>query len=76
MSIPPPLIAFNRVDGLTRPYSMAYAVIRLVICKLLWNFDLQLSPESDNWMSGQAVFMLYIKPPLVVKFTPVPSAGS
>lgn len=48
--------------------TLAYAEIRLIICKLLFNFDIALCPESDEWMN-QEVYFLWDKPPLVVTLT-------
>jgi hypothetical protein len=48
--------------------SLAYCEIRLILCKLLFNFDITLSPESTNW-PDQKVYFLWEKPPLMVKLT-------
>lgn len=56
--------------------SLAYAVTRLVICKMLWNFDLKLCPEDEDWMFRQDVYLTYQKIPLKVKFTAVSRAVS
>lgn len=50
--------------------SLAIMETRLILTKLLWNFDMELLPESHNW-SHQKVFMLYEKKPMWVKVTPV-----
>ncbi|OCK76499.1 benzoate 4-monooxygenase cytochrome P450 [Lepidopterella palustris CBS 459.81] len=50
--------------------NMAYHEMRLILSKVLWNFDLSLTEESKNW-SDQDVFTLWDKPPLMVKITPV-----
>jgi hypothetical protein len=44
--------------------------MRLVIAKILWNFDLSLEEESRNWLK-QKVYLIWAKPPLMVKLTPV-----
>lgn len=36
---------------------------------LLYNFDLELAPESKDW-SHQKVYLLWEKPPLMIKLTP------
>lgn len=36
---------------------------------LLWNFDLELTPESKNW-STQEVYLLWEKPSLMIKLIP------
>lgn len=46
-------------------YSLAYCEIRLILCKLLYHFDLTLCPESSTW-TNQKVYFLWDKPPLMV----------
>ncbi|KAK7706049.1 hypothetical protein SLS57_009830 [Botryosphaeria dothidea] len=50
--------------------NLAYHEIRLMLSYLLWNFDIELCKESENWMDQQ-VFVLWSKHPLMVKVTPV-----
>jgi hypothetical protein len=45
--------------------SLAYCEIRLILCKLLFHFDLALCPESAHW-TNQKVYFLWDKPPLMV----------
>lgn len=40
--------------------------MRLLLAKLLWNFDLELLPESLNW-ADQKSFSLWSRPELMVK---------
>jgi cytochrome P450 len=47
---------------------MAYHEMRLIITKVLWNFDLELCEESKGWLD-QPVYTLRQKGPLVVKAT-------
>jgi len=49
--------------------TLAITETRLILTRLLWNFDFELMPESQNW-AYQKVFMLYEKKPLMVKMTP------
>ncbi|CAG8977132.1 hypothetical protein HYALB_00003353 [Hymenoscyphus albidus] len=49
--------------------SLANAEMRLVLARVLWAFDLELQPESKNWIDQRA-FALWEKPPLMVKITP------
>ena len=51
--------------------NLAYAEIRVILARLLWNFDIELCDESKNWMEGIKVFMIYQRPSLMVKLTPV-----
>jgi len=50
--------------------SLAYAEMRLVLAKLLWNFDLELEPESDSWFPHEMV-VIWNSPALHVKLHPV-----
>ncbi|KAI9754984.1 MAG: hypothetical protein M4579_004458 [Chaenotheca gracillima] len=51
---------------------LAYAEMRLILVKLLWNFDLAFSdPISQAHWADQQVFTLWQKLPLMVKLTPV-----
>lgn len=48
---------------------MAYHEMRLILAKVIYNFDLELCPESRNW-TDQRVFGFWEKPPLMVKVKP------
>ncbi|KAH8883758.1 cytochrome P450 [Thozetella sp. PMI_491] len=50
--------------------NLAYAEMRLILVRLLWNFDLELQAESKDWQQ-QKVYVLWEKKPLSVKLTPV-----
>jgi hypothetical protein len=41
--------------------------MRLILAKLLFNFDLELVDKTQEWMKGQKVFALWDKPSLMVK---------
>jgi len=45
--------------------------MRLIMAKLLWTFDLELDPKSQDWIQGCKVFTLWDKPELLVKLTQV-----
>jgi len=45
--------------------------MRLILARVLWNFDLELTEESKNWREGMKIFILWEKPPLFVKLKPV-----
>ncbi|KAJ5591827.1 uncharacterized protein N7459_002196 [Penicillium hispanicum] len=45
--------------------NLAYCEIRLILCKLLYNFDLVLCRESAKW-TDQKVYFLWDKPALMV----------
>ena len=40
---------YGRTVANTPGCSLAYAEMRLVLAKLLWNFDLELQSESEKW---------------------------
>lgn len=43
--------------------------MRLILAQVLWNFDLELMPESADW-SRQKVYAIWEKSPLYVKLKP------
>ncbi|KAJ6103326.1 hypothetical protein N7486_005753 [Penicillium sp. IBT 16267x] len=49
--------------------NLAYCEIRLILCKLLYHFDLTMCPESTNWVD-QEVYFLWDKPRLMVTLQP------
>ncbi|PQE20304.1 hypothetical protein CJF30_00001610 [Rutstroemia sp. NJR-2017a BBW] len=50
--------------------SLAYAELRLIISHILWNFDLELMPESKDWHAVQKTWSLWQKPDLYIRFIP------
>ena len=51
--------------------NLGRAEMKLILSKILWNFDLELDePRTGDWMK-QKVYVLWEKPPLWVKLTPV-----
>jgi hypothetical protein len=48
--------------------NLAYAEMRAILIRMLWNFDIELCADSQNWME-QKVFVLWDKPPLNVKLS-------
>lgn len=50
--------------------NLAYVEIKLIIARLIWQFDLENATEED-WMGGQKVFMVWEKMPLWIKLHPV-----
>lgn len=45
--------------------------MRLVLARVLWNFDLALEEESKGWIEGMPIFTLWQKPPLQVRLSAV-----
>ncbi|KAL1620285.1 hypothetical protein SLS56_009719 [Neofusicoccum ribis] len=50
--------------------NLAYHEMRIIMAKVLWHFDLELCPQSDNW-ADQKTYSLWEKPGLWVKAKPV-----
>ena len=51
--------------------SLAYVEMRIVLARLLWNFDLtRLAPSCEDW-ANQNVYLFWDKPELLVQLTPV-----
>ncbi|SPO05597.1 related to isotrichodermin C-15 hydroxylase (cytochrome P-450 monooxygenase CYP65A1) [Cephalotrichum gorgonifer] len=50
--------------------NLAYSEMRMILARLLWNFDLKMMPGSENW-NDQDVFVLWEKGNLDVKLTRV-----
>ncbi|KAM0328787.1 hypothetical protein ACHAQA_005201 [Verticillium albo-atrum] len=70
----------NRFDAL-QPFSvgprncigrnLAYAEMRLILARVLFDFDLELEPQSKGWLETQKAYSLWDKPPLNIRLTPV-----
>jgi aspirochlorine biosynthesis cytochrome P450 monooxygenase len=50
--------------------NLAYSEMRLIAARFLWEFDVELLPESRDWIARQKVFNLWDKIPLMVKVHP------
>jgi hypothetical protein len=44
--------------------------MRLILAKLIWNFDMSLEEESKGWTNQKARFV-WLKGPLMVKLRPM-----
>lgn len=49
--------------------SLAYVEMRLALARLLFNFDLEGTPEAEGW-TDQSVFLMWQKKPLLIKLVP------
>jgi hypothetical protein len=49
--------------------------MRLIVAKLIWNFDMELQQESQNW-TNQLTYNLWSKGELRVKLTPAERLGA
>ena len=65
----PALFVVVKADYLK--YRLAWAEMKLVLAKVLWNFDLELSEKmmEGDW-SDQKVYLLNQKMPMYVKMIP------
>lgn len=50
--------------------SLAYAEMRLILAKILWNFDISLHPDSKNWYEEHMAYTLWQKPSLNIYIKP------
>jgi hypothetical protein len=50
--------------------SLAYAEMRLILARMIFNFDIKLADPDFNWLDQKAYF-LWSKLPLEVYLTPV-----
>ncbi|KLU92793.1 hypothetical protein MAPG_11778 [Magnaporthiopsis poae ATCC 64411] len=48
---------------------MAYVEMRMIMVKMLWNFDLELCDGQENWLD-QKVYLVFQKHPLMVRIRP------
>ncbi|OJJ66144.1 hypothetical protein ASPBRDRAFT_666479 [Aspergillus brasiliensis CBS 101740] len=55
--------------------NLAWAEIRMTLAWTLWHFDLELDPISRCWIDRQKVFMLWQKPPLMIRISPRPQVN-
>ncbi|KAK7927301.1 cytochrome p450 [Apiospora marii] len=51
--------------------NLAYAEMRLILAKIIFNFDIHLADNSEDWINRQSVYFLWEKPALHVHLTPV-----
>jgi cytochrome P450 len=51
--------------------NLAFAEMKVILARMIWNFDMELCEESKEWVKGQPVYLVYDKPPLMVKLKPV-----
>lgn len=51
--------------------NLAYAETRLILARLVWEFDMRIDESSMSWMEGQENFELWVKPDLNVHLQPV-----
>ncbi|PNP51058.1 hypothetical protein THARTR1_08286 [Trichoderma harzianum] len=50
--------------------NLAYAEMRLILAKILWNFDISLHPDSKDWLQNNNSYTLWQKPDLNIYIKP------
>ncbi|KAI1493858.1 cytochrome P450 [Biscogniauxia mediterranea] len=50
--------------------NLAWAELRLILARLIWNFDFELAEDSYDWMENIEVYTIYDKPKLNVHYIP------
>ncbi|KAI0013292.1 putative cytochrome P450 [Xylariaceae sp. FL0662B] len=51
--------------------NLAYAEMRLILARIVYDFDMKLADESQRWIERQRAFSLWDRIPLYVHLTPV-----
>lgn len=59
-----------------RARSLAYGEMRLILARIVWNFDLRLDAAHKNWVEDNKCYFLWQKGPLNVYLTPKRVSGS
>lgn len=52
-------------------HSLAYVEMRLILARVIWNFDMKIAEESRDWYSRQKIYLLWEKGALNTFLTPV-----
>lgn len=50
--------------------SLAYAEMRFILARMIWNFDFQIAEESRDWAEGLRSWLIWEKRPLQVYLKP------
>jgi len=51
--------------------SLAYVEMKIILARVIWNFDLELREESLGWLEGQRFYVVAERPELMVRLKPV-----
>ncbi|KAI1317563.1 putative cytochrome P450 monooxygenase [Xylariaceae sp. FL0255] len=51
--------------------NLAYSEMRLILAKIIFNFDMRLDDGAREWLSTQKAYVIWDKPPLPVYLKPV-----
>jgi cytochrome P450 len=52
--------------------NLAYVELRLIMARVLWNFELTLDESCSNWVDDLVEYFGWEKTPLLVRLTPRP----
>ncbi|KAJ3550039.1 hypothetical protein NM208_g207 [Fusarium decemcellulare] len=50
--------------------NLAYVEMKVILARLIWNFNFTLAPESNQWMESQKIYNLWEKGPMMFKLEP------
>ena len=56
--------------GLNYQTSLAYAEMRFILARMLWNFEIEIARESVDWADGLRSWLVWEKRPLQVYLKP------
>lgn len=51
--------------------SLAYAEMKMILARLVWNFDIELRDVESDWPTSMKAFVIWEKKPLWVRLRPV-----
>ncbi|RYP27802.1 hypothetical protein DL767_007514 [Monosporascus sp. MG133] len=54
--------------------NLAYAEMRYILARYLWNFDIEVTEQSRDWMDNQKAYLVWDKPGLFLRLKPVAKA--
>lgn len=52
-------------------YSLAYVEMRMILARMIWNFDMELQEDSLAWDKKTKVFIIWDKVSMHVRLSPV-----
>lgn len=50
--------------------NLAYAEMRSILARVMWNFDIKLVDANEDWIGKNTLYSLWDKPPLNVYLSP------
>ena len=50
--------------------TLAWLETKVILARILYNFDLELCEESKGWLEGQKSIIFWDRPQVMVKLTP------